>query len=536
MSWDGMPTRKRPNGAGTIETLPDGRARIRCVIDGKRRQVGPIYPSRDAAELALAAHLELASEGTVVAPGVLTLAALGEEWLTGRELHGSADREEIKSVAGEWSVWRRHVATSDLASMPIETIRPRDVEAFVRWLRGRKAVHAMRTKDGPKITETDKPISRAMQREALRLVRQCLDEAIRREVIGANPASLAKIGKGGRTADLGDDWLRASEIDRLLACGALSLRDRTAYACAIGLSLRSNDLKAIEVAHVHLNAEVPGPHALVWIAKSAKWHRVPILPWLRPWIEAHLAALPKGARWLFPADDRGQVRYRKHYTFNWPEKLDKGRGERRASALEIAGVDRRIRFHDLRGTCATHLAIGTWGRTWSLHEIQRMLAHSDQRVTERYVRRALDMLAAAAAATPGGPGLPMVAHAAPRPTASNANDSADSGSVDRTHDQSVNSPTRAATIPDTCAASGQPMGNRALAEAILAVARASDEIPIALADALVEAVLADAPRAVRLALAAREGGPFEARRLIELAETVLAETVGEMAHNRRTKR
>ena len=71
-----------------------------------------------------------------------------------------------------------------------------------------------------------------------------------------------------------------------------------------------------------------------------------------------------------------------------------------------AGVDHKIRFHDLRGTCATHLALGTWGRKWSLHKIQRMLAHADQRVTERYVRRAMDELATAAAETPGGPGCP----------------------------------------------------------------------------------------------------------------------------------
>lgn len=76
---------------------------------------------------------------------------------------------------------------------------------------------------------------------------------------------------------------------------------------------------------------------------------------------------------------------------------------RTRSALHRARVPRGIRFHDLRGTTATHLALGTWGRRASLHEIQAMLAHSDERVTERYVRRAIDMLAHASKATVGGP-------------------------------------------------------------------------------------------------------------------------------------
>lgn len=517
---------KRANGTGTVEVRADGRARVRVVVNGKREQLGPIYPNEDRAREVLEIHNALLEGGEIEDASGLLLGLFGAQWLESRELHGSHEREKVKSVAGEKSVWRRHVAKSDLAAMAIRSIRPRHVQDFVRWLRTRKAVHAVRTKEGTKITETDRTISRAMRKEALRLVRQCLDEAIRQEIIATNPANVVAVGKGGRVKDVEDDWLRANEIDKVLACDALALRDRTAFACAIGLSLRSGDLKAIEVAHVHLDAVVPGPHVRVWVSKSEKWHNVPVLPWLKPWLEAHLATLPKSARWLFPADDRGQVRYGKHYTFNWAEKLDKTRKTRRASALELAGVERRIRFHDLRGTCATHLAIGTWGRTWSLHEIQRMLAHSDQRVTERYVRRALDMLAQAAAATPNGPAaLPLVAPAALSALAENINDSADSGSVDRTHDQSVNSGAPASMISRTCGSQGQPWGNGdllALARDVLTLGQTESVFAPELAEAITSAVLESASREVQLALEVRAGGPYAARRLLELA-ALLAE-------------
>jgi len=266
-------------------------------------------------------------------------------------------------------------------------------------------VSAIRTRSGTVLRPTKRRISTQVQKHVLRLVRQVLEEAVRRELLATNPARLVRAAPV-RRADVEDDWLRADELDVLLGCEGISLRDRTAYACAIGLALRLNDLKAIKVADVDLDAEVPGPHVTVRISKSDRIHRVPVLPWLAPWLRAHLETLPEGATWLFPT--ASGARYKGAYDFRWAPKRErlknaKEPSETHAGALGVAGVERRIRFHDLRGTCATHLALGTWGRAWNLHEVQRMLAHADQRVTERYVRRAMDELAAAAMATPGGP-------------------------------------------------------------------------------------------------------------------------------------
>ncbi len=209
----------------------------------------------------------------------------------------------------------------------------------------------------------------------------------------------AAVDPTARPSDVSDDWLRPVEIDQLLESEAIPIHLRTVYAAAIGLALRLNDLKNAEVAHVDLDCKVPGPGIRVWISKSRIYHRVPIMPWLVPILREHIARLPPGSRWLF-ANRKGE-RYCKGYDFKWAEKKAK-RGAY-DSALTIAGVDRRIRFHDLRGTCATHLALGTWGRAWSHFEIQKMLAHSDAKVTERYLKRVVDPLADAARNTPGGP-------------------------------------------------------------------------------------------------------------------------------------
>jgi len=46
-----MNERKAANGTASVEVLPDGRARVRAVIEGKRRQIGPIYGDEATAEL-----------------------------------------------------------------------------------------------------------------------------------------------------------------------------------------------------------------------------------------------------------------------------------------------------------------------------------------------------------------------------------------------------------------------------------------------------------------------------------------------------
>ncbi len=390
---------------------------------------------------------------------------------------------------------------SAIAKKPIEGIRTRDIEAFTIELRGRKALQAITLGTGATkrtiVKKTTRPLSRAMQREAIRLVRSVLDEAVRNDIIERNPAEGIEVARGSTSPrDLSEDWLRWPEVTALLGCEQIAARDRRAYACAFGLALRLGDLKSIELSRVELDVEVPGPGVSVRISKSQKWHRVPVMPWLVDVIRDQIASLPDDARYLFPREDGS--RYAKGYDFGWGEDREHvvdGDGNaslaREPSALEHAGVKRKIRYHDLRGTCATHLALGTWGRTWSLHEIQAMLAHSDQRVTERYVRRAVDTLAAAARATPGCPGLPMRTAGAGGVSSGNR-EAPGPGLEPGTIRLTAPRPDESSRV--VTPGHGQPRGNRALDLAIEVIRLAAEGSPVALRRALelAEAVVAEA--------------------------------------------
>ncbi len=61
-----------------------------------------------------------------------------------------------------------------------------------------------------------------------------------------------------------------------------------------------------------------------------------------------------------------------------------------------------------------------------------------------------------------------------------------------------------------------------LATAVLALAQTEVDLPADLAIRLIDAVLASASEMVKLALAAREGGPHATRHLIDLASRVLS--------------
>ena len=453
------------NVEGSIEQLPSGRWRVRVTLEGRRRTLGT-FATRALAEARLRAFRREVCAGALELPAGVSVGSYGFVVMDEREVSGSEHRVAVKGADNERSLWRRHVEPSPFGATAIDAVDQIAVRDFRAWLRSRIATRAITIqpravwarvlehrppnasalyrRGGAKLhvymqlplvlepeagrktvhRQTGKPISRQTQGHVLRIVRAVLAHAVADGVLATNPAAGVKPAPSAtRGRDFNEDWLRQNEIDALLACENISAFNRAAYAFLLGTALRLNDAKSVELEHVHLDAEVPGPHVQVWISKAdGRFHRVPILPWLAPILRAHIATLPKGSRWLFPTRDG--LRYHKDHDFGWAEKRETGR-PRRPGALELAGVARRIRAHDLRGTTATHLALGTWGRRWSLLEVQTMLAHTDQRVTERYVRRAMDMLAEAARATTEGPRMgPVSVHVGPRGIAENVAGSA----------------------------------------------------------------------------------------------------------------
>jgi integrase len=74
----------------------------------------------------------------------------------------------------------------------------------------------------------------------------------------------------------------------------------------------------------------------------------------------------------------------------------KGRFRYWKQYLKAIGITRRVRFHDLRHTCASSLVAGWWGRAWRLEEVKVMLGHYSVTMTERYAHLAQSVLRTAA--------------------------------------------------------------------------------------------------------------------------------------------
>ena len=64
-----------------------------------------------------------------------------------------------------------------------------------------------------------------------------------------------------------------------------------------------------------------------------------------------------------------------------------------ASAQKRAGL-RRIKWHDLRHSCASSLVAGWWGEPWSLEQIKALLGHRSITTTERYAHLRPDLFPA----------------------------------------------------------------------------------------------------------------------------------------------
>jgi hypothetical protein len=88
-------------------------------------------------------------------------------------------------------------------------------------------------------------------------------------------------------------------------------------------------------------------------------------------------------------------RYAKGFDWGWADHPE--RTVTRLGWWRRVGIKRRLRFHDLRDTAATHLLSGSWGPAWSMQEVSKFLGPSSIAVTEqRYAHLARDAKRAAA--------------------------------------------------------------------------------------------------------------------------------------------
>lgn len=506
---------KRANGKGSVEVLPDGRARVRIVTDGKRGQLGPIYPSRERAEAVLAAYNEDAANGAIESPRGVVFGRYGEEWLDRRELS-----RRVRGIEQERNAWNAHVKRAPFYAEPLAEISRGEVAAWVDGLLETRALRVTRTPDGSKTTQTDRVLSRGTVAKILRLVHGVFAKAVEDELVPVSPIAGLTITRHPRDdEDVSDAWtfLELDEVARVLACPAVPAERRHLVAIAIHTGVRRGELFALRWADVHEDSDRPRIVVRRGHMGPTKSGKPRIVPLLAPAVAAFRALRKAAGRAELVFGTAEGRMYGKGYDAGWRDKRERrGKGGElrvKAGIKTLAGIDRDVRFHDLRHTCASHLVMGSWGRRWSLEEVCAFLGHSTIKVTERYAHLAPHALQAAAAATPANGPLPSVAHGATGTEAAIGLDPRDGRGRDRTDGQRRVNPAAAPVVSRTSEASGQRMGN-ASAE-VLRLAAAGDELPPALVAELVAAVLERDE--VRLALAIRHGGPLTARRAIELA-------------------
>lgn len=387
--------RKRTYGTGSVEQLPSGLWRWRLRLpDGRRLSSSPLYPTREDAERILAAaRYEILKAPEI--PRELTLEIWGERWLA---------RRTVRNQQSELGQWRRHVAGTELAATPLRQIERRHVRAWLDALQTKRALRAA-------IGGGFKPAGLLSPQTVMLchgLLRRCLSEAVEAGLLVTNPAAGMRLPRAARTEDTWT-YLTTAEIQGLLSCATIPEEARIVYAVAIFTGMRQGELWGLRWPDVILDPQRPILRVRYSYRGPTKGNRVREVPLLPPARQALLwwqtRCRSSALSLVFPSVT-GQMRC-KGDDAGWTDRRHRSTGEHQIHTghRRVAGIDRRVRFHDLRHTCASHLAMGSWGRAWRLEEIRDFLGHSEVGVTQRYAHLSPDHLHEAARMTAGWAGL-----------------------------------------------------------------------------------------------------------------------------------
>jgi len=351
---------RRKNGQASVEEHPKGsgsyrvRARVRDERTGKSRlaTIASGVPRAEANELA-DAYTEV--RNTSVLREGLTLEQFGKGFLDRRERSG------VRGIRTDRNRWKNHITTDELGGTLLSTIGRRDI---LDWVDRRKGKHQTR-------------------KNVLNLLRVALQEALDRELIASNPARDVRLHVARSMAE--DDLegiLNPSEQQRLLAAVPEGSRPMVVFALLTGVRqaeqwwLKPEDVSRSSVT-IRRSSRGKAP-------KNGKNRTVFLLEPAQRALE--LAPRDRDSDWVWPAIQGGR------------------RAEGKAPRgwhrwVKAAKLRRRVRWHDLRHTCATSLLAGWWGRKWSLDEVCQMLGHSSVKVTERYARKLAETMRLAVAET-----------------------------------------------------------------------------------------------------------------------------------------
>jgi integrase len=373
-----------PKSKGSITTLPNGRALMRVTIGGKLHQGR--FDTEEEAQIALDVLLREKAPGDDK-----TFGAYSRRWFDARELRGV-----VKHVKKERSTWDAHVRTWECYEWPLDRIRRKHIAAFLASME-------------KKTKRNGEPIGRGVAKHLLSLIRACLRSAADEGLIDANPAMDIDVP---RRAGGPRKWtyLELEEIERVFVAEHadrkdtphLTLERRAAYAIAIYAGLRKSEIWRLRWEDIAIGGQRPSIH--VREGKSDHAVRdVPLLPQaaehVRRWRERDGVSRAFGLAFSPRENPRSaRTTHGDDYDAGWRDHPYTYRGVRkvRQGAASRCGFGRRVRFHDLRHTCASHLVMGSWTpEPMTIQQARRWLGHSSTSVTDRYAHMGSEGLHAA---------------------------------------------------------------------------------------------------------------------------------------------
>ena len=278
-----------------------------------------------------------------------------------------------------------HIKTDEIGKIAVVKLQPKHVHQWIGRLH-------------------DKGLSQGTVRHCRNLLSVVCGEACASGTIKTNPCADVRLRSRPKTsAEAGWTYLVPSEQIALIE--ATPYPDRCLVAFAIGTGLRAGELAALRRTDV----DVEGKRLMVRFGgppdeptKTGKVRPVPILGPALEAVKAWLRDVPArdGCPALFPRVKRMVDREHRFGGYRDPNHVIEYKVWK--AALKAAGISRRVRWHDLRHTCASSLVSGWWGRRWSLHEVKDLLGHTTIDLTQRYAHLAPGALEEAAIATLGG--------------------------------------------------------------------------------------------------------------------------------------
>ena len=367
---------------GSIERRGN-RYRVRVRMGrGKRVALGT-YGTRAEAQEVLDAWLAMEESGELLSFSDTTVGGWLDDWFTRRERSG-----QVRHVGKERSPLARAKA-APFAGYALTSLRPVDVED---WL-----------------LEVVRERSKSTAKHAFSLLRQAMQDALKRGLVEANPCAAVKAPDppAHRRApkDETPDFYSLEELEQLLRCEDIPLRSRRIHAVAIYAGLRRGEIFGLEWQDLDLDGRAPH----VWVRrtvrrlppKSGRARRVPLigpaLHTLRAWREECDRSKAPDA-YVFATRDGGM--HGASYDAAWSDHTPTPGGKTYPGCPRRAGI-RYLKFPALRHTAASHLLLGSWGRRWRREEVRDFRGHRDIHETQIYAKLAPDSMSEAAALTPG---------------------------------------------------------------------------------------------------------------------------------------